>query len=507
MFKAIQYKTGYKKWTGLERRLLQTHWREFTGHSRLMVQTLRGMVGIQDLSNIVRHFKCNSKTYSCKHLYCDNCHEKFTPYDILELLYCQQTDILLECQELESWIGTCLSKIHPNWIVKFIPWLLQTGKTPAAQRIITNNILPLAINNMHIAYAIYFECEMLKSSSIKTYYIAIQSRLMSIIDHKLREEIKESHKFIKIMEHPKCIETIKPVRLPYDPSVIVKKVYVDKIKQLQTNTRPFVIPLSTSKGDIRILHKDDDLRKDRLVITIMEMLKVIDNRLLLHSYHVFPISCIHGWIEMIPNSKTIYDIKQNTTIQNYILSHNMNLNMTQLRTQFMRSCTSNCVLTYMLGLGDRNLHNILICPQSCSIANIDFSYMLGHDPKNIESTEMKITAGMVDMLGGIHSEYFETLKLTCTQTYANIRKHTYFWYTLLRYLVLSNPPIYPHSGDLKELQKHVDTRLMPNSTDEQMKVAIVKSVETNSDSWNSSISDMSHSIKTTISGLMFQLDL
>ena len=89
----------------------------------------------------------------------------------------------------------------------------------------------------------------------------------------------------------------------------------------------------------------------------------------------------------------------------------------------------------------------------------------------------------------------------------NIRKYTYFWYALFRYLPVSTPPIYPHSGDLKALQTHVNSRLMPNSTDEQVKVAIIKSVDSNSDSWKSSISDLSHGVKTSLQGLFFNLEL
>ena len=163
-----------------------------------------------------------------------------------------------------------------------------------------------------------------------------------------------------------------------------------------------------------------------------------------------------------------------------------------LRDTFMYSCGSNCILGYILGLGDRNLHNILICGKTATLAHIDFSYLLGHDPKNIESTEMKITSGMVDMLGGYDSDEFKQMKSFCSDAYTNIRKYTYFWYALFRYLPVSTPPIYPHSGDLKALQTHVNSRLMPNSTDEQVKVAIIKSVDSNSDSWKSSISDLSH---------------
>ena len=512
MFKAIQYKNGYKKWTGLERRLIQTHWREFTGHNRLMIQVFKSMVGIYDLSEFTRHYKCDKQRKQCSELYCDPklCQSHFTPYDILELLYNQHTELMLQCPEIESWLGTSLTKIHPNWVIKFLPHFLQMGKSPAVQRIITNNILPMALDNIHMTYAIYFECELLSTTSLKGYYMAIQSRLMSLISEQCKQQIRRSHKLFHILENPQKLIVdkinIENILLPYEPSTMITGVDHANIKQIASHTRPWVIPLYTTRGKINLLQKNDDLRKDRLVITVMEILKVIDERLTFHTYFVFPLSCTRGWIEMIPNSKTVYDIEKSSTIQNYIISFNRDQNSIELRKKFMFSCMSNCVLGYMLGLGDRNLHNIIVCGETATMANIDFSYLLGYDPKNIESTEMKITHGMVDMLGGYDSEDFETLKFTCSSTYTSIRRHTYFWYALFRYLAAAEPPIYPHSGDLKKIQEHINLRLMPNATEEEVKVAIVKSVNSNSDSWKSSISDYAHAMKTNLTGL-FNMEL
>jgi len=511
VFKSIQYKTGYHSWCGLERRLIQTHWKEFIGHSRLMVQTLKAMVGVSNISKYVRDFKTKERNTTCEDLYCDKCCKQLGPFDILELLYSQSTESLLTCEEFESWLGTSICKLRKNWIKMFIPWILQIGKSQAAQRIIANNILPLALDDINIAYMVYFECELLRKTNQSNYFAAIQSRLMSCLNLNVRDSIQKSHKLIWILDDPyrltKEIISVADIRLPYNPDCIVKYIVKSKIRQLNSQTKPWVIPLETNFGRIEILQKNDDLRKDRLVVTTMKLLRLIDARLTFHDYNVFPISNQKGWVEMIPNSKTLFDIRKNSTIQNYIISFNKNKSAVIIRDTFMYSCASNCILGYILGLGDRNLHNILICGKTATLAHIDFSYLLGYDPKNIESTEMKITSGMVDMLGGYESEEFKHLKSFCSNAYTNIRKYTYFWYALFRYLPVSSPPIYPHSGDLKALQTHINSRLMPNSTDEEVKVAIIKSVNSNSDSWKSSISDLSHGVKTSIQGLFFNLEL
>ena len=506
MFKAIQYKTGYQKWSGLERRLLRTHWKEFIGHSRLMVKVLRGMVGINDLSVYAREFKCSTKQQSCSNLYCDICNDKLGPFDIIELLYSQQTASLLAYPEIESWIGTCINELSDSWLLMLLPWILQIVKTPAAQRLINNNVLPRAITNMNIAYRIYFECEMLRTGS---YYLSIQTRLLTILTSTVCESIHASHKLYTLFENPSKLKELKiqisNVRLPYDPETMIRSIQHDGIRQLNSYTKPYVIPIMTSRGRVEILQKMDDIRTDRLVLNIMTILESMNKDLFFHKYHVFPLSTVRGWIEMLPNTKTVYEINKNSSIQNYIIQHNKNKPCNQLRKSFVRSCASNCLLGYMLGLGDRNLHNILVCGESATLAHIDFNYLLGRDPK-IESTEMKITAGMVDMLGGYNSEEFEEMKLFCSKAFHSIKTHTYFWYALLRYLCICDPPILPYHGELQKLQSHVDKRLMPTASYEEVRVAIVKSVNSNSNSWQSSISDMAHSLLYNMTGV-FEMEM
>jgi len=505
-FKAIPYKDGYRRWNGLERRLIQTHWREFVGHNRLMVQTLKAIAGVMKISDIVRYYKCSTKKYQCSELYCDNCSSTLTPYDILDILFCQQTPYLLSCEEFESWVGTLIVMLSKHWCVLFIPWLMQIGTTPAAQRIIVNNILPLALDSIEVAYAMYFECELLKGCK-SGFWEAIQGRLMACLSASVRNDLQQSHNLFYVSKTDvfKLRDlTVKGIRLPYDPNTCVKKIYCSQIRQLNSSTKPWVIPVETTRGKILILQKHDDLRKDRLVVSIMRFLSNIHPL----EFDIYPVFCQHnvGWVEMIQGAKTLYDINKTSTIQNFIISMNLSKSAVVLRDIFVRSCTSNCVLGYMLGIGDRNLHNILIT-QKGTIMHIDFSFILGFDPKNIESTEMKITSGMLDMLGGLDSTQYKQMKNSCASAYTEIRKYTYFWYAIFRYLAVAVPPVYPHTGDLKAIQDHIDSRLMPNASEAGVKLAIIKSVDSNSNSWNSSISDLTHSLGSSIGGLLFNLEL
>jgi len=429
-FKAIQYKSGYQKWSGLERRLILTHWKEFAGHNRLMVQTIKGMVNIKNLAPFARYYKDSMRHVDCTDLYCDLCKVTFNSFDIFELIYNQNTLQILECPEMETWIGTCISKLKTDVIKLFLPWLLQIGRTSAAQRIIVNYILPKALDDTQLAYAFYFECEMLKPSN---YYTALQERLISSLSKDIRSDIKKSHILFNIFHDPQKLVlqqvNVQGIKLPYDPNTILISICNGEIRQLKSYTNPWVIPLITSRGKIEILQKTDDLRKDRMVLCVMKILHDINESFIFNTYDIFILSSGRGWIEMIPDTKTLYDLKKET-IQNYVNKHNLDRTVKELRKYFLFSCASNCVLGYILGIGDRNLHNILILKDG-SMAHIDFSYILGTDPKYLESTEMKLTSDMLNMLGGIESDDYKELKKFCSEALTFLRKYTYFYHSVV----------------------------------------------------------------------------
>ena len=81
---------------------------------------------------------------------------------------------------------------------------------------------------------------------------------------------------------------------------------------------------------------------------------------------------------------TLYDVidVRKTTLLNYIMDLNPTGTITDMRETFIKSCVSSCVLCYILGVGDRHTENILINKWG-DLIHIDFSYLLGEDPKHV----------------------------------------------------------------------------------------------------------------------------
>jgi phosphatidylinositol 3-kinase len=70
---------------------------------------------------------------------------------------------------------------------------------------------------------------------------------------------------------------------------------------------------------------------------------------------------------------------------------------------YVKSCAGYSVITYILGVGDRHLDNLLL-HQSGSFFHCDYSFILGSDPKKY--LPMRITEDMVCGMGGRESDNY-----------------------------------------------------------------------------------------------------
>ena len=297
--------------------------------------------------------------------------------------------------------------------------------------------------------------------------------------------------------------------MPWNPKLKCYDINTDSIRKITSTTNPWLVPLKildkfNNSKCMYILIKNIDLRKDKLTMYISKWLNLIcNNNVHINTYNILPYEYNYGWIEIIENTKTLYDINilEQTTLKKYIIKRNPNQNFNYLCKNFIKTCVSSSVLCYILGLGDRHLENILI-NENFELIHIDFSYIMGDDPKNA-NVEMKITPDMLDMLGGKNSSYFQIFKLNCSKAYKEIRSRSSLWFILLMFLAFNKPDIIPYNNNYEFIKKYIIDRLVPGEFDDESSSQIIEIIERSSnESLVEKLSDFSHYTANNIKGLL-----
>ena len=208
-----------------------------------------------------------------------------------------------------------------------------------------------------------------------------------------------------------------------------------------------------------------------------------------------PLTHMDGIIEILPKTSTLYEIKHGykSSLQNFILDKHSTYSVQEVRNLVVKSCAAACVLTYILGVGDRHLENMLVTEDG-RIMHIDFSYLLGDDPKHVKS-EMRITSDMLDALGGRGSQTFADFQSMCSHIYTKLRKKSSFWYCMLMYLSDAAPSIGVLRDDTERIYHHVLERMVPGELDGEASMQIVEILKRSSkEGWSVWASDYVHKI-------------
>lgn len=105
---------------------------------------------------------------------------------------------------------------------------------------------------------------------------------------------------------------------------------------------------------------------------------------------------------------------------------------------YVKSCAGYCVITYILGVGDRHLDNLLLT-KTGKLFHIDFGYILGRDPKPLPPP-MKLSKEMVEGMGGMQSEQYQELRKHCYTAFLHLRRYSNLILNLFSLMVDANIP-------------------------------------------------------------------
>ena len=238
-----------------------------------------------------------------------------------------------------------------------------------------------------------------------------------------------------------------PVPLFLDPSVSVVGCYPEESNVFKTSLSPLKITWKTADGSKyhSMFKVGDDLRQDQLVIqTIMLMDRLLKNEnldLKLTPYHILATSPTAGAVQFIPSFPLSEVDKTDRSILNFLKRHNPDPNAPlgvrkETMDTYVKSCAGYCVITYILGIGDRHLDNLLLTPNG-NFFHADFGYILGRDPKPFAPL-MKLSTQMVEGMGGPDHEYFRQFKQHCFTAYMALRKSANLILNLFALMTESN---------------------------------------------------------------------
>lgn len=213
-----------------------------------------------------------------------------------------------------------------------------------------------------------------------------------------------------------------PVPLPSRPDVFVNGVRPESAVMFKSALYPALLEFHVegtmqcgaraSKGDERIsssgqanpsasgerldsykviVKTGDDLRQDQLIIMMIKLMDGLLKRgaldLCLTPYSIIATSPTSGLVEFVDRSMPISQVlsKFNGSIMQYFQStapqkgskYDVRLDV---MSAYVRSCAGYCVITYLLGVGDRHLDNIML-RTSGHFFHVDFGFIFGRDPK------------------------------------------------------------------------------------------------------------------------------
>ncbi|EAL91732.1 phosphatidylinositol 3-kinase VPS34 [Aspergillus fumigatus Af293] len=258
-------------------------------------------------------------------------------------------------------------------------------------------------------------------------------------------------KLKKYLKDPKneLVHIDPPLPLPLDPEVSVTGCFPEESNVFKSSLSPLHITFKTSEGrKYPILFKvGDDLRQDQLVIQIIilmdRLLQKENLDLKLTPYRILATNATAGAVQFIPSTSLSAVSAKYKSVLAYLQANNPDENeplgvRKETMDTYVKSCAGYCVITYLLGVGDRHLENLLLAPDG-HFFHADFGFILGRDPKPF-APMMKLCKEMVEGMGGTTSPQYLQFKQYCFTAYTTLRKSANLILNLFSLMVDANIP-------------------------------------------------------------------
>uniref|UniRef100_A0A2K5PNS1 Phosphatidylinositol 3-kinase catalytic subunit type 3 n=1 Tax=Cebus imitator TaxID=2715852 RepID=A0A2K5PNS1_CEBIM len=239
------------------------------------------------------------------------------------------------------------------------------------------------------------------------------------------------------------LSDVELIPLPLEPQVKIRGIIPETATLFKSALMPAQLFFKTEDGGKYpvIFKHGDDLRQDQLILQIISLMDKLLRKenldLKLTPYKVLATSTKHG--ECILNHYCLLKCTLCNFFRKYAPSENgPNGISAEVMDTYVKSCAGYCVITYILGVGDRHLDNLLLT-KTGKLFHIDFGYILGRDPKPLPPP-MKLNKEMVEGMGGTQSEQYQEFRKQCYTAFLHLRRYSNLILNLFSLMVDANIP-------------------------------------------------------------------
>jgi Phosphatidylinositol 3- and 4-kinase/FYVE zinc finger len=441
-FREIQYKLSIEDLTPIEKKYIWINRNLLSKHSRWMVLLFKSC-DLTDPKKVaeLQYIVSSPKRISCWKMQCSRfCSDEIQLGDMLDLVKYNNNDPIIS-----NYIIDCVSRIDGNTLMDYLPFLVTNAVN---NTFMIDILLEKAQNDFTLMTHVYWCIKaFIPDKTIRRNSIIQALRFIKEMNNdefstRFKIMIKNEKlnlNWIKLQNE----KTNRKIVIPVCPTRNFDSIEVDKIKVMDSNSRPVIIPFRDGDKRKLIMYKEDDIRKDYVILGIINIVhRLLNSEMNMNidtvKYRVMPTSDDSGYIEIVENAQTIYDIIQGQTIQNYILNHNEAATVSEIKERFIKSTALYCVISYLFGFGDRHLENIMIS-ETGLLFHIDFGYILGQDPKYTTNKSLRVTPEIINVIGGQNTDNYVKFSDCCTQIYTCLRRHVNLFSNLLSVVPLIDP--------------------------------------------------------------------
>uniref|UniRef100_A0A672S7L1 Phosphatidylinositol 3-kinase catalytic subunit type 3 n=1 Tax=Sinocyclocheilus grahami TaxID=75366 RepID=A0A672S7L1_SINGR len=245
------------------------------------------------------------------------------------------------------------------------------------------------------------------------------------------------------------LSEIEPIPLPLEPQIHIKGIIPETATLFKSALMPAKLIFKTEDGEQYpvIFKHGDDLRQDQLILQIISLMDQLLRKenldLKLTPYKVLATSTKHGFMQFVQSVPVAEVLATEGNIQSFFRKHAPNDKgpygiSSEVMDTYVKSCAGYCVITYILGVGDRHLDNLLLT-KTGKLFHIDFGYILGRDPKPLPPP-MKLSKEMVEGMGGMQSEQYQEFRKQCYTAFLHLRRYSNLILNLFSLMVDANIP-------------------------------------------------------------------